>query len=290
MIVGAGKKLKIIREVLNNSVNKIYICENIGNKYDNEYYTLIRIHDDNVIKDVLKIVYDKDGNVKLPEDMFKGLFVDVDTLNILMTYKEPRKIFLYLKSYMTSEYSQYIIIKNMLYQCLALRVEYPLLYLFLDAENINLDEDFNIFFNGFLNFEKLNSDIDEKKCVQKCCEIIDEILNSNLELTNKSHVKAINLFIKKKRNNVYKRIIDIYNDFKIQEKKYKQTQSSMLETIKLNIQNIFKNNFKLIVAYIGPVFIILAAIMFFCNLFKMDLPFTKYKGLNMIGTVNMSRH
>ena len=290
MIVGAGKKLKIVREVLNNNVNKIYICENIGDRYDNEYYTLIRIYDDNVIKDVLKVVYDKDGKIKLPDDIFKGLFVDVDTLNILITYKEPRKIFLYLKSYMTSEYSQYIIIKNMLYQCLALRVEYPLLYLFLNAENINLDEDFNIFFNGFLNFEKFNVDIDEKKCVQKCCEIIDGILNSNQELANKSHVKAINLFIKKKRNNVYKRIIDIYNDFKIQEKKYKQTQNNILETIKLNIQNIFTSNFKLIIACVGSILIILAAVMFFCNLLKMDLPFAKYKGLNIIGTVNMSQH
>ena len=290
MSVGAGKKLKIVREVLNNNVNKIYICENIGDKYDNEYYTLIRIYDDNVIKDLLKVVYDKDGKIKLPDDIFKGLFVDVDTLNILITYKEPRKIFLYLKSYMTSEYSQYIIIKNMLYQCLALRVEYPLLYLFLNAENINLDEDFNIFFNGFLNFEKFNVDIDEKKCVQKCCEIIDEILNSNQELANKSHVKAINLFIKKKRNNVYKRIIDIYNDFKIQEKKYKQTQNNILETIKFNIQNVFTRNFKLIIAYVGSILIILAAVMFLCNLLKMDLPFTKYKGLNIIGTVNMSQH
>ncbi|MBP0979343.1 MAG: hypothetical protein J6C55_01700 [Oscillospiraceae bacterium] len=290
MIVGAGKKLEKIRTVLSNDVNDIYICKNILDKNDTGFYTLVRIHNTNVIKEVLEAIYKNNKDYEsnnLPKSLFCDIFVEVDTLNILIKYFEPRKLFLYLKSYMTTDYDQHVIIKNFLYQCLALDVDYRILNLILDKNNINLNEDLSVFFNGFLDFSKFDKSADEKLCVQKCCDLINDILVSNEELTEKSQVKSINLFIKKKRNNAYKKMIDLYNDFKIKETKYKKNKESIFENIKSYFLEISQDKLKKIIFSIGLVLIILALIILVCDLFRLDLPFKKYQGMNTIGTVNM---
>lgn len=287
MIIGAGKKLKKIRTVLSNDINDIYICQNINDITDNNYYTLIRIYDADIIKDVLEIIYDENGNYTLPSSLFYDLFVEVDTLNIVMKYFEPRKLFSYLKSYMNNDYEQHKIIQNFLYQCLTLDVKYPILDLILDKDNVNLDDQLNVFFNGFLDFSKFDKNVTEEKCVRKCSDLIDDILMSNEELTNNSGVKSINLFIMKKRNNNYEKMIDLYNDFKIKEDKYKDGKGSLFDRIKEIFEDILENKLKKIIFVGGLIIIILALIIFICNLFKIDLPFTGYKGMEHIGTINM---
>ena len=287
MIVGAGKKLKKVRTILSNDVNDIFVCQNVEDKKDTSYYTLIRVHNDKVIKDILEIIYDEDGTCNLPKSLFCGLFVEVDTLNILMKYEEPRKLFSYLKSYMNNDYSQHTIIKNFLYKCLLLDVTYPILNLILDKDNINLDDNMDVFFNCFLDFSKFNKEVTEGQCVRKCCDLIYDMLMVNEELTEKSKVKAVNLFVKKKRNNDYRKMIELYNDFKIKENKYKNSDSNILENIKDSAQVIYQKRFKRWVFSIGVILIVSAMIIFVCNLFQLDLPFTRYQGMNVIGTVNM---
>ncbi len=288
MIIGLGKKLKNVRTVLVNDVNDVIICQDILNKDKRDYYTLIRVHDSKKIKDILESIYNSDGTYNMPKNLFCGIFVEVDTLNILMKYKEPRKLFLYLKSCMNSDYIEHTVIKSFIFECLALDVNYPILDLMLNKENINIDEDNNIFFNGFLDFSKFNKDADEQTCVKKCCDLINDILLVNEELSNKSKVKAINLFKKKKRNNDYNKMIDLYNDFKIKEKKYKKEKDTFFNIIKSKIIYIYKNKLWKILTVTGSTIIVFAAIFFICSLFKLNLPFTKYRGMDIIGTINMT--
>ena len=52
-------------------------------------------------------------------------------------------------------------------------------------------------------------------------------------------------------------------------------------------EDILENKLKKIIFIVGLIIIILASIIFICNLFKIDLPFTGYKGMEHIGTINM---
>lgn len=292
MIVGSGKNLEKVGTILSNNINSIFVCKDKDavNKNNIEYYTLIKIHDANVIKDVLEVIYKKDKNnisYNLPQSLFCDIFVEIDTLNILMKYREPQKLFLYLKSYMTTEYSQHMIIKNFIYQCLSLDIDYKILDLMLDKDNINLNKDYSVFFNGFLDFSKFNKNADERVCVKKCCDLISNILESDDELTNKSKVKSINLFIKKQRNNSYNKLIDLYNDFKIKETRYKTNKESFWVSIRSYFDEVIKYRLKKILVRSGLILIVLALTILICDLFRLDLPFAKYQGLNVIGTVNM---
>ncbi len=286
MNVEVGKKLKKIRTVLSNEVNEIFVCQDVSENNDIKYYTLISIGDQSVIKSVLQTIYDGDGNCKLPQSLFCGLFVEIDKLNILMRYQEPQKLFSYLKSYIVTDYVEHVVIKNLLYECLAIDVDYPILYLMLDKDNINIDKDFNVSFNGFLDFSKFDKNVNEKQCVKECCDLINDILMVNEHLTEKSRVKSINLFIKKKRHDTYNKIIELYNDFKLKENQYRNDQENILEKILDKIKYVFRHRLKNILVSLGGVLIFVAAVVFVCDLFKMDLPFSKYQGLNIIGTVN----
>lgn len=288
MIIGLGKNLKNIRTVLTNDINDIIVCQDVLNENQQDYYTLIRIHDSQTIKDVLEAVYNNDGTYNLPQNLFYGIFTEMDTLNILMKYQEPRKLFSYLKSYMNSDYVEHAIIKSFLFECLALDVNYPILDLMLNKDNINLDKNNNVFFNVFLDFSKFNKNIDEEICVRKCCDLISDMLLVNEELSNKSRVKAINLFKKKKRNNAYNKMIDLYNDFKIKEKRYRKEKDNFFNIIKAKAIYIYENKLGKILAITGSTVIVIAVTFLICNLFKLDLPFSKYRGMDIIGTINMT--
>ena len=286
MIVGAGRKLKRIRTVLSNDVNEIFVCQDVSDENSLQNYILIRISDSSVIKNVLETIYDNDGNCKLPQNLFCDLFVEVDKLNILMKYHEPQKMFSYLKSYIVTDYAEHMVIKNFLYKCLLLDVPYPILDLMLEKDNINIDQDWNIWFNCFLDFSKFDKNITQAQCVKKCCDLINDILMVNESLTEKSQVKSINLFIKKRRNNAYSKIIELYNDFKIKEKNYKNNKENIFKKITTKTSEIIKYKLVKILVVVGAVLIFVAIIVLICNLLKIDLPFSKYNGLNIIGTVD----
>ena len=288
MIIGLGKRLEYVRTILSNSINDIIVCQDMLQVNSKEYYTLIRVFDDNKIKDILESIYDVEGACKLPSELFVGIFVSADTLNILMKYKEPRKLFSYLKSDMRSDYSQHMIIKNFLFECLKIDTPYSILNLMLDSRNINLTADNQIFFNGFLDFNNFDKNATEEQCVKKCSNLINDILLSDELLTQKSDVKSIKLFKKKRRNDNYDKFIQLYNDFKIEETIYNKDREGLFNRFKEKIKYLYESRIWKLTAICGSILIAFSLILFICNLFNLDLPFTKYKGMNIIGTVNMT--
>lgn len=287
MINGLGKELNEVRKVISNEVNEVVICKDMAENSNHEYYTLIRIHDSDKIKDVLEVVYKEDGSCNFPQHLFCGIFVDVDVLNILLYYREPRKLFSYLKSEMKSEYIQQLIIQNFLLECFSLNITNTMLNLFLEEDNINIDGEHNVYFDGFIDFAKLDKNISEQICVKKCSNIINDIILSNEQLSDNSSVKSIGLFRKKRRNNHYTKLIQLYNDFKIKERVYRDRSRSIWARIIASAKELYKEKFEKIVAVLGTIVIVTAIGLVLSNLFNLKMPFTKYKGLNTIGIVNM---
>lgn len=289
MLIGTDKQFQVIRNVISNDINDVFVCKDISNENIHNYFTLIKIYNSDVIKGILEVIYDDNKNCILPNDLFRDVFIDVDNLNILFNYSIPNVIFSYLDAYMIDDYSQHTIIKNFIYQCLALDTCFPILDLFLDEKNINLDQNLNVFFNGFLDFANFDKNANEKKCARKCSDIINRILLSNEILTRKSSVKSISLFLKKRHNKNYNKIIDIYNDFKLKENKYNANHTFSLETLKSYLFNIISDKLTSFFTSTALIIILVALIIFISNLFNMDLPFFKYNGMNVIGNVDMSK-
>lgn len=221
MINVLNKTLEKVRPVVRNSTNEVTICKDI---YTNEMFVVIKLIDKRLIKRILGLLYAPDGSSFLPDDMFVGNSVNKEEVLLVFRYLPERKLFSYLKSESRSAVDTIETVKDLIISYFAFKVAPPLIGLLIDENNINVRPDGSIYFGTILNFENINFELKETDCSKKMIDIINKmLLEFNItENRQYANTKSIMLFLKKYRNNTYSSLVEVYNDFKLDDAKSKR--------------------------------------------------------------------
>lgn len=270
--------LNSVRIVAQNDVNDIVICRDISVNAES-YYTLLIVKDHELVKKLLVILEQKQqtGSESYIENFsYNGNFC------MVFEYRQERPIseFYIGRSFSIQEAEQICV--NMIVQCMASGLPYPLLYLILQQRLINIAKDQSISFSYELDLSGMDFKKKEKDCVAECAQILRELLEPH------ATQKAISyqLLGKKLKQNSYQKFTDLYKDVKIASAPQKK------KTIFKKIYAFFERNrdrFFRVLLVLCIIALIIALVMLVSQIIFGDIPFLRlfFNPFKKIGTESL---
>ncbi len=171
-------ELEIVRTVLQNEINNIYVCTDLS-KNTGVFYTMISIHDNRY----RKMITEKLNTERLffSNSDFIGAFLYEDQLNLVFRYYHENLLSLMGRVYLSSfAYCKKAAIE-FLSACAESGADPELGMLLMDERNINITKDGAIQFNYFLDFARMQPGIGEDAYLAQMAQTVFGILQLNYE-------------------------------------------------------------------------------------------------------------
>jgi len=208
MIYESGKmQLLVVATKFVGEVNDCYICRDLLSP-GGILYTVIVVHQHEVVKNVLSLfaMSDRKGEKILIDDFSFG-----DKHVYVFPYHKERPLHqFYEGDSLTLQQCEEVCISTIL-ACITSDLPYPILYLLLKNNMLQLSADRSVYFGYELDLIDLDMKIGESECTQICAEILLHMLEP------KSGQKATSYYLlqKKTANSSYSRFTDLYRDITI---------------------------------------------------------------------------
>lgn len=202
--------LNNIREIFHSDVNDVVICEEVGSSLST-YYTLLIVKKHEYVKKALTILGSLIESSEDRKPPFIDCFAKEDNFCFLFEYKDERPVD---KFYMGNAVSLYIceqISRNLVAECISCSLPYPFLYLILNQNNVHIEKDNRIYFTCFFDLLYLNPRIGERDCVNKCADLVLELLSRQA----KRRTRSYELISKKAAKKAYNNFTELYRDIKL---------------------------------------------------------------------------
>ena len=208
MIYESGKmQLLVVATKFVGEVNDCYICRDLLSP-GGILYTVIVVHQHDVVRNVLSLfaLSDRKGEDVLIDDFSYG-----DKHVYVFPYHKERPLNqFYEGESLTLAQCEDVCISTIL-ACITSDLPYPILYLLLKNDMLQISNDRSVFFGYELDLQNLDLNIGEAECTQICAEILLHMLEP------KSGQKATSYYLlqKKTANGSYSRFTDLYRDITI---------------------------------------------------------------------------
>ena len=208
MIFESGKmRLLPVATKSIGQVNDCYICRDLASS-GGILYTVIMVHDHEVVKKILELfeLSDRRGKEALIDS-----FEVADKHIMVFPFHNERPLFdFYEGESLTLSQCEDICISTIL-ACITSDLPYPILYLLLSGNMLNLASDGSVFFGYEMNLADLDMSITERECTDICARILLKLLEP------KSGQKATSYYLleKKVSNGSYHKFPDLYRDVTI---------------------------------------------------------------------------
>ena len=208
MIFESGKmRLLVVGTKSIGEVNDIYICRDL-NSSGGILYTVIVVHDHDVVRTILEMfkMSDRRGEGILIEEFAQG---DQEILVFPYHRERPLKDF-YNGEALTLAQCEEVCISTIL-TCITCNLPYPILYLLLKNDQLQLAVDNSVFLGFEMNLAELDTEVSESDCTDVCASILLGLLEP------KAGQKATSYYLlsKKTANGSYTRFTDLYRDITI---------------------------------------------------------------------------
>lgn len=256
--------LESIREVYIGSVNDVYICEDM-NSSGHDYYTVMIIKDHALAKEFLHIAA---GSEKSSEPCYIDVFTCSQGFGLIFEYMKER----YLEDfYMGEQFSLDVcetVCVNLVIECMATNLPYPLLYLCLQQKQIHMRRDNSVQLGCPLDISGLDRSVEEEACVGLCAMILRDLLVSKA----RQKADSYQLLSKKITKSSYLHFKDLYYDVKM------ASQEPKKRNLLLQIRGFFYRNQKplfRILLYLSVFLLILALIGVIFQLTTGDIPYLR---------------
>lgn len=176
MIPALNMELEIVRTVLQNDVNDIYVCSDLLQN-SGVFYTMISIHESKC----RKLVTEKLNTDQLfyHNQDFVGSFVYQSHLNLVFRYCHENLLSDMGSVYLTSFSQCKLASEALVSACAELGTQPDMGLLLLDDRNINISREGNIDMNYFLDFSKHRANVTNQDYVQRVAELTLKILEIN---------------------------------------------------------------------------------------------------------------
>ena len=200
-------QLLVVATKFVGEVNDCYICRDLLSS-GGILYTVIVVHQHEVVKNVLSLfaLSDRKGEKVLIDDFSFG----DKHIYVFPFHKERPLHQFYEGESLTLSQCEEVCISTIL-ACITSDLPYPILYLLLKNDMLQLAADRSVFFGYELDLKDLDMNIGESECTQICAEILLHMLEP------KSGQKATSYYLlqKKTANSSYSRFTDLYRDITI---------------------------------------------------------------------------
>ncbi len=208
------KRLNSLQTISRNDVNEILVCEDLNDDMRSRY-TVIVLDDHEYVRRFLTMY--NEANY-LPEDRNVEYFSSEGKYLIVFPYVRPRPLSsFYMGAYMQLSDAEEIC-QNLVVACMASGVPWPLLYLMLTQDQVNLSNDKSVHLSYMVDLTDLNENIIENDCVVACARILMSILEKKSEKKADSYV----LLQKKIARESYNRFIELYRDIDLASTKHRK--------------------------------------------------------------------
>ena len=271
MVYHVGKMiLQQTQEIFRGKVNDVIVCQDMaaGGK---RYYTVLIVHDRNVAKRILELFHARRGQAK---ERFVADFTWKDSYLMVFDYVRERYLHQFFAAEITTLAECEQLCLNLVAECLACGVPYPLLYLQLMQDQIHISKDKNVYLGYCIDLEQFSERITERECATLCAQKIFPMLGE-VSVGKKGKVsKATSYHLLEKRSwkSGYYRFTDLYKDLRMASVPLKK------DGIILRIKKFFRYNqdrlFRLLLT-VCVLLGVLALIMIVSQFVFSDVPFLR---------------
>ncbi|MCR4997032.1 MAG: hypothetical protein K6A61_07005 [Butyrivibrio sp.] len=208
MIYESGKmQLQVVATKFVGEVNDCYICRDMLSP-GGILYTVIVVHKHEAVRDVLSLfsLSGRNGKDILIDDFSYG----EKHIYVFPYYRErPLSRFYDGESMILSQCEDVCI--NIILACITSDLPYPILYLLLKDDMLQISGDRSVFWGYELKLENLDISIGESECARVCADILLDLLKP------KAGQKATSYYLlqKKTENGSYSKFTDLYRDITI---------------------------------------------------------------------------
>lgn len=208
MIYESGKmQLQVVATKFVGEVNDCYICRDLLSP-GGIIYTVIVVNKHDVVRDLLSLfaLSGRNGAEVLIDDFSYG----EKHVYVFPYHRERPLSRFYDGESMTLSQCEDVCI-NIILACITSNLPYPILYMLLKNDMLQLTADRSVFFGYELDFRNLDLTVSESECTRECADILLELLKP------KAGQKATSYYLlqKKTANGSYGKFTELYRDITI---------------------------------------------------------------------------
>ena len=279
MVYQAGDMLlQEVQKQYQGKVNDVMVCQDLASDTQ-PFYTVLIIKERDIAKKLLAI-YDMAG--KESRDTYICNLTWQDKFLMVFPYNKERQVEKFLLSDVQKLSECETLCMNIVMECIAARIPYPILYLQLAQEQLHVQRDGSVYFGYNLNMENLRMDIGEKECATLCAKIVFELLDS----VSNTKTVSYKLLERKNTRGGYFRFADLYKDIKTTAVSTERV--GIFEKLRLMF---YRNQDKMfrILLVISIVVGMIALLMLVSQIVFADIPFLRIfiNTFKMIGTESL---
>ena len=208
-----GMELETISSMFHGSVNDVEICRDRLSA-SGTLYTLLVIHDRDCARNMMAVL---EANHRAGENPCLLCFAQNETTLLLFPYWEERKLLLFADGQMITPKDKELVAINLVMECLSNALPWPLLYLALEQNCVQLSKDNTVYLTMILDLAELKVERTERDCVYSCARLLLELLErpaANRRGRGKS-LKSLRLLRRKTLNHVYTCFPELYQDIRL---------------------------------------------------------------------------
>ena len=270
--------LQQTQEILRGKVNDVIVCQDMAAN-GKVYYTVLVVHDRNLAKKLMDLFHSKtmQSNHRFVLD-----FTWKNSYLMVFDYVKERSLKQFFSSEIATLQECEQIAQNLTVECLAGGNPYPILYLQLKQNQINISKDKSIYLGYNIDLSQFSGKITEKECATICAQIIFEYIK---EISSQK-ATSYKLLEKKVGKSGYQRFTDLYKDLKMAAQPLKK--DGIIQKIKKFAKQHQDHLFKLLLI-VSVLLGILALAMVISQIIFSDVPFLRifFNPFKVIGTESL---
>lgn len=216
---GSSSELEVISQALRGGVNDILICRDRRSPSGALY--LLWVMRDRTHAKLLLDAFESDP--RGAEQPYLERFAQNEALVFVFPYREERRFSEFAQRQMLTPAIGEQICVQLVMECLSCTYPWPLLYLILSQDKVQINRDNSIFFSPALDLSDLDPSITERECVAQCAELLLELLYSPLagrregKHRSRKKLQSLNLIQKKNQKGSYSWFSELYRDIRMSE-------------------------------------------------------------------------
>lgn len=204
-------ELEVISQVFRGPLNDVVVCRDRLSPAG-AMYTLLVVRDRDCSRRLLDVL---ERDRRCGEDIGLFRFSQNELMVFGIPYREERRFSVFAPGQAVSPAAAERICVNVVAACLTWKIPWPLLYLLLSQDCVQITKDNTVYFTPHLDLAELNPDFGEKQCVTCCSRLMLSLLSSLSGKRRRTRLKSFELLRKKSEKNAYVSFPELYRDIKV---------------------------------------------------------------------------
>lgn len=207
------KELEVVSTMFRGRVNDVVVCRDRLSA-SGTLYTLLVIHDRECARNLLMVM---ESDSCSGEPVCLGHFSQNEELIFMFPFREERKFSAFAAGQVTRFEVGESIAVNLVIECLSSGLPWPLLYLVLEQDGVQIAQDHTVYFTVCPDLADLRVDRTERNCVSSCARILLDLLAppTGGRRRQRKKLKSYELIRKKSAKNAYAGFSELYRDIRL---------------------------------------------------------------------------